>query len=109
MFYSSLAAWLVAVPAFLGGWAVAQTSTGSPSSPPHTVAPVLSFHSVLDGYRSFSDDKAAPWKEANDTVYRRGGWRAYAREAEGSGNSDSSPDVDPHAGHPRHPHAKEQP
>lgn len=31
--------------------------------------------------RRGADDPAIPWREANDTVARIGGWRAYAREA----------------------------
>jgi hypothetical protein len=43
--------------------------------------PVLVYRSALSGYRRWSDDEAVPWREANDTVARIGGWRAYAREA----------------------------
>ena len=49
----------------------------------------------------FADEEAVPWKQANETVYRRGGWRAYAKEAaEGSKSAPSTPGgADPHAGH----------
>ena len=49
----------------------------------------------------FVEEKAIPWKEANDTVYRRGGWRAYAKEAAAGSNDDAQPasGADPHAGH----------
>lgn len=40
-----------------------------------------SYRSAFEGYRSFSDPPAVSWREANDTVGRIGGWRAYAREA----------------------------
>lgn len=43
----------------------------------------LQFRSAFDGYQSFTDEKVRPWKESNDTVGRIGGWRAYAREAQG--------------------------
>ena len=43
--------------------------------------PALRYNSALQGYRAFTDDKPVPWKDANDTAARIGGWRAYAREA----------------------------
>lgn len=51
--------------------------------------PVLTYRSALEGYRPFADEKAIPWKEANETVYRRGGWQAYAKEASGTGSAES--------------------
>jgi hypothetical protein len=41
------------------------------------------YRSALEGYRPFTDEKPIPWKQANDTVGRIGGWRAYAKEAHG--------------------------
>jgi len=48
-----------------------------------SAAEPLEFRSALDGYQTFTDEKVQPWKESNDTVGRIGGWRAYAREAQG--------------------------
>lgn len=45
------------------------------------VVPALVYWSALTGYRRLSDDEPLSWREANDTVGRIGGWRAYAREA----------------------------
>ncbi len=51
------------------------------------------YRSALEGYQPYSEDKMLPWKEANDTVGKIGGWRAYAKEAaEGPGQQG-------HAGH----------
>jgi len=44
------------------------------------VAP-LAHRSAFSGYRRFADETPVPWKRANDTVGRIGGWRTYAREA----------------------------
>ena len=41
------------------------------------------YRSALEGYRPFAEEKPVPWKQANDTVGRIGGWRAYAREVHG--------------------------
>ncbi|MEP6791736.1 MAG: hypothetical protein ABI907_10215 [Ramlibacter sp.] len=57
-----------------------------------------SFQSALKDYQPFSEEKVAPWKESNDKVREVGGWRAYAREAQGKPEA-AAPVVDPHAGH----------
>lgn len=92
--------------ALLGASALAQ----SPPAPQGAPAPTL-----FEGYRAFADEPVVSWKEANDNVGRIGGWRAYAREAQGGGHahgasapaaSPAAPPsaapgagADPHAGH----------
>ncbi|MBK9135956.1 MAG: hypothetical protein IPM15_16860 [Betaproteobacteria bacterium] len=44
--------------------------------------PALTYRSPLDGYRRLGDDKPVSWQQANETVNRIGGWRAYARQAQ---------------------------
>lgn len=44
--------------------------------------PVATHLSALADYRGLGDDQRVPWKVANETVNRIGGWRAYAREAQ---------------------------
>ena len=70
MFHSSPAGWLALFTAF-----GALTASAQP------VPTVLNYKSALEGYRPYADEKPIPWKEANETVYRRGGWQAYAKEA----------------------------
>ena len=41
------------------------------------------YRSAFEGFRRFADQPVGSWREANDTVGRVGGWRAYAREAQG--------------------------
>lgn len=41
----------------------------------------LSYRSPIEGYRPFTEETVMPWKDANDTAARLGGWREYAREA----------------------------
>ena len=49
----------------------------------------LSFRSALHGYQKFTDEKVGSWRDANDNVGRIGGWREYAKEAQGGqGQSD---------------------
>lgn len=43
--------------------------------------PAVIYRSSLASYRRLSAEPGVPWREANETVGRIGGWRAYAREA----------------------------
>jgi hypothetical protein len=43
--------------------------------------PTVVYPSAFKAYRRLDDARPVPWKQANDTVERIGGWRAYAREA----------------------------
>ena len=68
---------------FAGQMVQAQTQTqvqtqASPVSGPVTA---LEYRSAFTGYQPFDEQKIMPWRDANDTVGRIGGWRAYAREA----------------------------
>lgn len=40
-----------------------------------------SYRSAFDGYRRFSDQSVAPWKDTTDGVARIGGWKVDAQEA----------------------------
>ena len=48
---------------------------------PSAAVPALVHHSTLSGYRAAGEVKVGSWREANESVARIGGWRAYAREA----------------------------
>ena len=72
MFHHSPAAWLAGLTVLVALGAHAQTPGPATDSEP-----------ALAAYQPFQDVKLAPWKESNDTVGRVGGWRAYAREAQG--------------------------
>jgi hypothetical protein len=66
------AAWLLSVP-------------GAAAQPPfsaRTQPPALEHRSTFERYRRFDDQPPSSWREANDTVGRIGGWRAYGREAQ---------------------------
>ena len=41
----------------------------------------FTYISPFSDYRPLGEDKNTAWKDANDTVGKIGGWRAYAREA----------------------------
>ena len=43
--------------------------------------PAVAYESAFSRYRCTVEDKAIPWRDANDTAARIGGWRTYAREA----------------------------
>jgi hypothetical protein len=68
----------------------AQQSSAPSAAASAAVVPVpsaqagdLSYRSALEAYQSFSDEKLGSWRDANDNVGRIGGWREYAREAQG--------------------------
>ena len=48
---------------------------------PRAAVPALKYSASLATFRGLGDDKPIPWREANDTTARLGGWRSYAREA----------------------------
>ena len=60
---------------------------------PKAVIPATVYRSSLSRYQAFTAPDVAPWRETNELVRQRGGWRAYAREARepASPSSPSSP------------------
>jgi hypothetical protein len=86
--------WLALAPLFATATAFPQAS--GPSAPTPAAAP-LTYRSALQDYRPFSDEKVAPWPQANDTVRQVGGWRAYAKEAALGKEEGATPDA--HSGH----------
>jgi len=109
MFHSLPARWLAVFPAVAASFAAAAQPAPVPSADEGVAgAPTgLSYRSAFEGYRPFTDDKPIPWKQANETVRQRGGWKAYAEEAAGGGASDAPA---AHQGHtmPMPPPKKEQ-
>lgn len=61
----------------------AQTSTTSRPDALDSKAsvPAVVYRSALSTYRPHAEQPVGAWREANETVNRVGGWRAYAREA----------------------------
>ena len=107
MFKKSPAAWLASLTTFVAFTAGAQTAPAA-DAPPATPKS-LSYSSAMDGYKAFADEKAIPWKAANDTVRSRGGWRAYAKETSDEPSDAKVPAAaDPHADHVM-PAPKEKP
>lgn len=64
---------------------VAPPSTSEPKAahPADAKAPVPAalYRSPFTGYQAYTDAPVAPWRDSNETVRERGGWRAYARES----------------------------
>ncbi len=109
MFYPRLARWLAVSSGLLALTVSAQTPAAPPvraasaaaaASAPKPTTPLAAavassapapvertqtapgvYRSALEGYQPYSDDKMVSWREANDTVGKIGGWRAYAKEA----------------------------
>ena len=74
---------------------------------PQARVPATPYQSPLASYRRLGNDTPVPWKAANETVNRIGGWRAYAREARqpdpaasaAGGRGPSAPGASPLPGH----------
>ena len=62
--------------------ACSQAIAAGPDPADATAAtPPTMYLSPFADYRPLGEDKTTAWKDANDTVGKIGGWRAYAREA----------------------------
>ena len=53
--------------------------------------PAAVYEPTLARYRKFSDQPPVAWREANDTADAIGGWRTYAREAQGAASAPAGP------------------
>lgn len=93
MFHSLPARWLAALPAIAVCSALAQPAPAPAGAPvaaqQQKPLPLLSYRSAFENYQPYKQDKPVAWKEANDTVHQRGGWRAYAKE--GAAETDAAP------------------
>lgn len=76
----ALALAAMAVPAQASSSLPANGTASDPTQAQASVPPV-SHRSAFTRYRPLADVTPVPWREANETVNRIGGWRAYAREA----------------------------
>ncbi len=69
------------------GGPVPRSAAAAPSDGP------VDYVSVLARYQPFAEQALASWPDANATVQRIGGWRAYAKEA--SANPPATPEIRP--------------
>jgi hypothetical protein len=70
---------------WVGTWALLAAGAAVAQAGPPQAAPAdapFSYRSVLERYQPYSEQPVGSWPEANDTVGRIGGWRAYAREVQ---------------------------
>ncbi len=78
------------------GSAQAQTPNPAPSARPdplnaQAAVPALVHSPSLANYKRHAEAEPIGWREANDTVARIGGWRAYARESAASAPAAPTP------------------
>ena len=96
MFKPHIAAALAA--ALAAGTAAAQTGASRPDPlDAGASVPVTTYKSPFGAYRTQSEPEVAPWRDSNDTAARIGGWRAYAREAQGAATAPTVPAATPPA------------
>lgn len=73
---------------------VAALPVSAQNAPAAPTSIVLSHDSVLGRYKRFEEPPVLPWREANDTVGRIGGWKAYAQEkAAGTAAQKAAPEA----------------
>ena len=58
-----------------------QSVVADPSNPAASV-PTMHYRSPLAAVRKLNTTEVGDWRNANDLVLGRGGWRTYAREAQ---------------------------
>ena len=75
----------------------AATGTRADPADPKAPVPTTLYVSPLRAYQGFAEPQVAPWRETNELVRQRGGWRAYAREAR---EPDAAPVAAPAASRP---------
>jgi hypothetical protein len=65
----------------------------APADPAEAKAQVapIQHRSSLQRFQRQAEAPPIPWRQANDTVARIGGWRAYAREAQSQEPAASAP------------------
>lgn len=73
---------LMVLPAQASPAAAPAVSGAAPqAADPQAPVPAAPYRSPFTGYQAFSASPVAPWRDTNEQVRQRGGWRAYAREA----------------------------
>lgn len=78
----------------LGG-SVASAQDAAVNGPSaRSIAESLQYTSVFKNYQAYSEEEIIPWKRANATVLKIGGWKAYAKEA---AQADSAPTSEGHS------------
>lgn len=79
---------------------------------PNAPVPAARYRSAFSGYQPYTETPVAPWRDTNERVRERGGWRTYAREARepdaapAAASAPAQPAVAPQpaaAGHSGHP------
>lgn len=78
--------WIAAALAAALSVGPATAQTGAPRPDPldaDASVPVTTYKSAFGAYRAQTEPEVAPWRDSNDVAARIGGWRAYAREAQG--------------------------
>jgi hypothetical protein len=67
--------------ASLAAWAQSTPQMAPPASRAAQGPATAAYRSTFESYQQFTEEQVLPWKKANDSVGKIGGWRAYAKEA----------------------------
>ena len=89
---------LLLMPAAAHAQADARSASRADPANPDARVPSAVYHSSFAGYRAMKEPPVGDWRAANDEVGRIGGWRAYAREAQGAAPAAVAPAAGPASG-----------
>ena len=79
--------------ALLSSFTLAATCFAQTPAPSNVAAKpgATPVRSAFEGYRAYNDEALSNWKAANENVARIGGWREYARQAQGEAGTAGTP------------------
>lgn len=86
-----ISAWLCAAFAAPHAWAQTRDDQALSASAPSSAMPGKTPATTLGSYRPYAEPSISPWLESNAQVARKGGWKAYAREASGREEAGTTP------------------
>lgn len=73
----------------------AQPTSGAVTTAPDKTASgktLFQYRSIFTHYQLFNDQPVTPWRDANETAGKIGGWRFYAKDASQPDTVDTSPE-----------------
>lgn len=91
-------AWAMAALSCALPWPLAAASLDPrqvPAHPADAVSPVpaVVYQSPFSSLRRPGTPEVSNWRQSNEVVLQRGGWRQYAKQAQSPASSASTPDV----------------
>ena len=81
----------ITLAAFAAGTAAAQETRRLDPTDPRAKVPGVEYRSAFEGYRPFTDDKVAPWRESNEAVKNGGAYQGHQAQPPAPPKPDAKP------------------